>query len=698
MKKICTISFFFIILISISVQAGNYYQETNTDYSVLVPLSDPPVYLSSPDWISSNPHYSTGGAMADINQDGWLDLVVSDGNDMAQGKVHVYLNNGNGALPTTSSWQSTDIAYNGHLDIADVNGDGWPDVAVAYLGTSSSFAPIARLYLNNNGILSSTADWSANINGNAFGVAFGDMNNDGRPDLAIATGWSYSPQHPYQNYVYLNSNGMLSATPSWSSSDMNHYHGALWVDADHDGWLDLAYIGQGVQTQIYRNIGGTLTPTAFWQTSDSALQDGLMLATGDVNNDGNLDLFTTDNTQLGGSGQFKQYLGLATGFFQTTASWTYYEGYGSAVAVADVNHDSFPDLATGGWWDNTRIFMNTGSALPITPTWNSGGTSVVEKIIFGNIGPLKNERTTTTSFTGTGSQHLFYLPHQNIQFIQSVLNDGIILTPDEYTYSRVDGWLCVATAPTIVLDVCYNYSNSLDMAITNWDSTIGNYLYYNQLGEPDLDVTGEINWTNVQPGSSIYDTFEVVNIGDLGSELDWIVTETPSWGNFTITPSFGIDLIPEQGPQTVYVEIDVPTNGSPIFEGEIRIENQHDPSDYGIIPVRVELSGGPGPIFTIDAIEGKIGVSIAFHNSGKGEATDVQWNLEVSGGMLNLINKSLHDRVISLSAGESHTISSGLFLGIGNIKIQFMITCNEGATKQIQATGKQFLIFTSIKN
>ena len=89
------------------------------------PLSfDPPVYSSTPDWISDNPHYSTGAAFADFNQNGWLDLVVADGNDISQGRLNVYYNDGNGAFPTTASWQSADLGYNGHLDVADVNGDG----------------------------------------------------------------------------------------------------------------------------------------------------------------------------------------------------------------------------------------------------------------------------------------------------------------------------------------------------------------------------------------------------------------------------------------------------------------------------------------------------------------------------------------------------------------------------------------------
>ena len=114
----------------------------------MLPLSnsDSQLYSSTPDWVSNNLHYSTGAALADLNQDGWLDLIIADGNDMAMGRVNVYYNNGEGAFPTTENWQSDDLAYNGHLDVADVNGDGWPDVAVSYLGTSNSFGPIARVY------------------------------------------------------------------------------------------------------------------------------------------------------------------------------------------------------------------------------------------------------------------------------------------------------------------------------------------------------------------------------------------------------------------------------------------------------------------------------------------------------------------------------------------------------------------------
>ena len=67
-------------------------------------------------------------------------LIIADLILFVMGKVNVYYNNGDGTLPTTASWQSNDFGYNGHLDIADVNGDGNIDiidalmVAQAYVG------------------------------------------------------------------------------------------------------------------------------------------------------------------------------------------------------------------------------------------------------------------------------------------------------------------------------------------------------------------------------------------------------------------------------------------------------------------------------------------------------------------------------------------------------------------------------------
>ncbi|HUU82039.1 MAG TPA: VCBS repeat-containing protein [Phycisphaerae bacterium] len=452
------------------------------------------VYNATPDWTSTDTQVSTGAALADLDLDGWLDLVVANGNDMAQQHVVVYYNQGDGTYPATPDWQSADIAFNGHVSVADVNGDGWLDVGVAHLGNSSTTAPIARVYLNNSGTLSSLPDWTADVDGNAFGVAFGDVNNDGRPDLAVATGWSYTPQHYYANYVYLNVDGALEATASWASDDTYHYLGVLWVDADDDGWLDLVGVASLSETRMYMNLGGALETTASWSTTDSSTQDAIMATAGDVNSDGLRDLLITDNTQLAGSGRFRQYDGLVGGQFSTTYGWSYYDGNGSAVALADVNADGLLDLATGAWWDRTRLFFNTGAGFGAVPDWNSGGTSVVEKIVFGDIDNSAPRRDVET-FTLVGGRRLFYLSRQPIDTVLSVYVDGVQLKRSEYAVGLEHGWITISAAAPFTVEVDYLYSHSLDMAVTNWDNSKGNYVYYNQLvvngncdGDGDVDL------------------------------------------------------------------------------------------------------------------------------------------------------------------------------------------------------------------
>lgn len=466
--------------------------------ALAIPVQAQQVYNFSPDWVSADTQVSTGGALADLDRDGWLDFVVSNGNDMAQQRVVVYYNQGDGTFPPLPDWQSTDIAYNGHLDVADVNGDGWLEVAVAYLGEFTTIAPIARVYLNNLGVLSPAPSWSADVTGNAFGVAFGDVNADGRPDLAVATGWPYSDPGAYYNYVYLNVDSQLGATWGWRSADQYDYLGMLWVDGDRDGWMDLIGIGTYTYTWLYRNTDGTLATSASWHTTDSANQFSIMAAAGDVTGDGLRDLIVTDNTQLaGGSGYFRQYTGQAARDFSPGWSWRYYDGYGSAVALADVDADGDLDLATGAWWDKTRIFFNTGSGLPIGPGWSSSPNSVIEKIVFGDI-DKNGLRPMTETFSAAGGHRLFYLERQPIQEITAVRADGASLLPSQYTYSRENGWVSVGLTPIIDLQVDYLYSSKLDMAITNWDSSVGNYVYYNQLVVPgDADCSGQLDLLDV---------------------------------------------------------------------------------------------------------------------------------------------------------------------------------------------------------
>jgi hypothetical protein len=445
------------------------------------------IYPATPDWVSSDLRYSTGAALVDLDRDGWLDLVVANGNDIREEPLAVYYNRGDGTFPASPDWESSDDAYNGHLAVADVNGDGFDDVAVARLLESSSGSDAARLYLNQAGTLSSLPDWRSDEQARAFGVAFGDVDLDGRPDLAVATGWPYSPSRLYPDYVYVNAGGALPATASWQSLDSSGDMGVLWADADGDGWLDLVATGRGSPTRVYRNTAGTLAPTPIWTSADNPGQYAIMIAEGDVDGDARRDLLVTDNTQLsGGSGKFRLYTGLSGGYYTGLPVWDYDEGYGSAVALADLDGDGALDLATGAWWDHTRLFLNTGSGLPSLPDWSSGGTSVVEKIVFGDVDragetdAVEIFRPRRHALPRVRSERLFHLRSRPVERLRAVVLDGELLPASRYTFDRETGRLTVHRAPRHALEVRYVESDSPDMAVTNWDSTLGNWLYYHR--------------------------------------------------------------------------------------------------------------------------------------------------------------------------------------------------------------------------
>jgi len=104
---------------------------------------------------------------------------------------------------------------------------------------------------------------------------------------------------------------------------------------------------------------------------------------------------------------------------------------------------------------------------------------------------------------------------------------------------------------------------------------------------PDLKCGGDLSWTwtDVEPGSTVTESFTVKNVGDPGSELDWEISNYPSWGIWTFDPSSGDNLKPEQGPVTVDVTIVAPNQQNQGFGGEIKIINKEDPTDFEIITV-----------------------------------------------------------------------------------------------------------------
>jgi hypothetical protein len=103
---------------------------------------------------------------------------------------------------------------------------------------------------------------------------------------------------------------------------------------------------------------------------------------------------------------------------------------------------------------------------------------------------------------------------------------------------------------------------------------------------PNLDCSGSLFWNDVEPGATVIGTFQVKNIGDSGSLLNWTInTSMLSWGTWSFNPASGTGLTPEDGAVDVQVTVIAPDEPDSDFEGYVRVENQQDPTDYNFIPV-----------------------------------------------------------------------------------------------------------------
>ncbi|RMH04723.1 MAG: VCBS repeat-containing protein [Planctomycetota bacterium] len=444
----------------------------------------PVPYSTTADWESYPGGVATGGAFADIDGDGFLDLVVANGNDILRQRVEVYLNDGAGGFPPTPSWQSADLDYHGHLSVGDVDQDGWPDVAVSVFLGPNGFGDRGRvkLYRNLGGALESTPSWQSADRFPTFSCDFGDADGDGDLDLAVAVGEPYYGS-PEQCRVYFNQGGVLQATPGWLGP-AGFAMDVAWGDADGDGDLDLAVCGARGPNQVFFQGPGGLAATPGWTSTDNNNQNGNSLAWRDLDGDGDQDLGVTDNNQLGGGqGVFKIYRNLGTGL-ATTPYWSDYGGMVSAIAFADLHLDGFADVAGGIWWGGTRIYPNDGGAIPAAPAWTSAKASVVEALFFGDL-DNRALRTADLVLPPNGGR-LFTPGPAPLHEVIGVQADGVVLPPNAWSADLEDGWIALDRTPQNQVVVRCTWSEELDLGVTNWDQSIGNLVFHRR---PRVDLT-----------------------------------------------------------------------------------------------------------------------------------------------------------------------------------------------------------------
>ncbi|MDI6841142.1 MAG: VCBS repeat-containing protein [bacterium] len=184
----------------------------------------------TPCWTASPGSCSHGIAFGDMDNDGYPDLAVANDEYAPNPQPNYVYKNINGQLETEPSWISTekvhvyvawgDVDKDCDLDWSgawgDMNGDGRVDLAVGNI----NWALYNRVYINQDTILETVASWTAGAPGYlTIGMAWADVNNDGWFDLACGNGAS-AGDVSMANILFLNHEGILETSPSWISNDL----------------------------------------------------------------------------------------------------------------------------------------------------------------------------------------------------------------------------------------------------------------------------------------------------------------------------------------------------------------------------------------------------------------------------------------------------------------------------------------------
>jgi hypothetical protein len=302
-------------------------------------------HLSSPEQKYIVESMGGGVALIDFDRDGWPDIYFTNAQNVEmarsgqKARSALYHNNRDGTFTDV-----TDKAGVGYpcwamgVAVGDYNNDGWPDLLVTCFGG-------VVLYRNNGDGTFTDVTKQAGLSNDslwATGAAFGDYDGDGWADLFVA------------HYVDL----QLSDLPRFGSAKTCKYRG-IDVQCGPKGL-------KGSPDNLYHNNGdGTFTEVSKKAgVSDPQNYFGLTAVWSDFNADGHLDLFVANDGQKNylyqndGSGHFTD-VALAAG---VAVSQDGAEQANMGVALGDFLHTGRPSIAISHFSDEyATLFRNDGS-------------------------------------------------------------------------------------------------------------------------------------------------------------------------------------------------------------------------------------------------------------------------------------------------------------------------------------------------
>ena len=302
-------------------------------------------------------------ATGDIDHDGDIDIVVA----MYTGTNKLFLNDGSSQpfQGATALTISTDSASSRGINLADMNGDGWLDVVV---GNESS---VNRLYLNTGvaPFLSGLTGINISVDSDpTYDIKVADLNNDGFPDVAVSNSSVGTKYYLNDKNSDADENPFTAVTGVQISTDSGGYVDALDLgDVNNDGWVDVVTTGSSTN-KVYLNSQNSTTPfdaTTASNTISADTEFGREIKLRDVDDDGDLDAIVAyqsarDRIYLnnGTSTPFSGISGIEISV-DTLDSW--------GMDVGDVDQDGDLDImiANDGL---DKLYVNNSPVTPFSAT------------------------------------------------------------------------------------------------------------------------------------------------------------------------------------------------------------------------------------------------------------------------------------------------------------------------------------------
>jgi hypothetical protein len=353
---------------------------------------------------------SGGAIMEDFDGDGLLDIMVSSSGPLDQ--LRLFHNNGDG---TFADWtvRAGLTGETGGLNIVstDYNNDGHPDVLVLRGGWWGKFGeyPMSLLRNNGNGTFDDVTEEAGLMSPHPTQTAaWADYDNDGWLDLFVGHESTPSDPHPSQLF-HNNRDGTFTEVGAANGlASLGYVKGVAWGDFNNDDRPDLYISVKAGPNHLFRNDGpadAKHPDPAKWKFTDVTEGAGVAVQSEsfatwffDFDNDGWPDIFSAgyyvDSMQDVGAFELglpyraetpRLYRNNHDGTFSDVTKAMHLD---RAILVMGAN---FGDLDNDGWLD---IYLGTGepayeALLPNRMFRNNGGKGFQDVTTNGGFGHLQ---------------------------------------------------------------------------------------------------------------------------------------------------------------------------------------------------------------------------------------------------------------------------------------------------------------------